>query len=163
MYIRKADFNDYDTISNIYSEAREYMKQNGNPNQWGDTYPPDEVIQNDINNGALYVVIDENEEAVGVFAFLDGPDITYKKIYNGKWHNDDPYKVIHRVAVKLHRKGVASFVFDYCINQFPVIRIDTHRDNIPMQKSLKKNGFSYCGIIYLQNGAERLAFQKERS
>ena len=25
---------------------------------------------------------------------------------------------------------------------------------------LKRNGFSYCGIIYLENGEERLAFQK---
>jgi hypothetical protein len=29
-----------------------------------------------------------------------------------------------------------------------------------MQNLLIKNGFSKCGIIYLEDGAERLAFQK---
>ena len=38
--------------------------------------------------------------------------------------------------------------------------LDTHRDNIPMQKVLARNDFTYCGIIYLENGDERLAFNK---
>jgi RimJ/RimL family protein N-acetyltransferase len=42
----------------------------------------------------------------------------------------------------------------------PNLKIDTHRDNIPMQKVLKRNGFSECGIIYIENGDERIAFQK---
>jgi hypothetical protein len=29
-----------------------------------------------------------------------------------------------------------------------------------MRNDLLKNGFSYCGIIFLENGAERLAYQK---
>jgi hypothetical protein len=29
-----------------------------------------------------------------------------------------------------------------------------------MQKCLIRNGFKYCGIIYLESGAERIAFQK---
>ena len=29
-----------------------------------------------------------------------------------------------------------------------------------MQHNMKKHGFSYCGIIYLANGDERLAYQK---
>ena len=41
------------------------------------------------------------------------------------------------------------------------IRIDTHRDNRIMQHVLEKFGFTYCGIIYLLSGDERLAFQKE--
>lgn len=40
------------------------------------------------------------------------------------------------------------------------IRVDTHRDNISMQKMLLKNGFKYCGIIYLKDGSERLAYDK---
>ena len=44
------------------------------------------------------------------------------------------------------------------------IRIDTHRQNASMQRMLEKNGFAYCGIIYLQDGAEagaeRLCFDK---
>lgn len=39
------------------------------------------------------------------------------------------------------------------------IRIDTHRDNRIMQHNILKYGFSYCGIIYLLSGDERLAYQ----
>ena len=41
------------------------------------------------------------------------------------------------------------------------LKIDTHRDNRIMQHLLDKNGFTYCGIIYLDDGTERLAYQKQ--
>ena len=33
-------------------------------------------------------------------------------------------------------------------------------EDIPMQNLLKKNGFSYCGVIYLEDGGKRIAFEK---
>lgn len=36
----------------------------------------------------------------------------------------------------------------------------THRDNKPMQHVVEQNGFKYCGIIHLENGDERLAYQR---
>ena len=98
--------------------------------------------------------------SLGVFCYFEGTDPTYTKIYDGKWIDENHVGVIHRVAVALHRKGVASFCYDYCFNISKNVRIDTHRDNIPMQRSLIKNGFKYCGIIHLLNGDERLAYQK---
>ena len=41
------------------------------------------------------------------------------------------------------------------------IRIDTHRDNKIMRHNIEKHCFTYCGIIYLANGDERLAYQKQ--
>jgi RimJ/RimL family protein N-acetyltransferase len=39
------------------------------------------------------------------------------------------------------------------------VRIDTHRDNIPMQGLIRSCGFVYCGIVHIRrNGEERLAF-----
>jgi RimJ/RimL family protein N-acetyltransferase len=40
------------------------------------------------------------------------------------------------------------------------IKADTHKDNRAMQKALYKNGFQYCGIIYLEDNSERIAFEK---
>ena len=40
------------------------------------------------------------------------------------------------------------------------LRIDTHRDNVIMRHVIEHYGFTYCGIIYLLNGDERLAYQK---
>jgi RimJ/RimL family protein N-acetyltransferase len=49
---------------------------------------------------------------------------------------------------------------DYCFAHATNIRIDTHRDNHIMQHVIQKHGFTYCGIIYLLSGDERLAYQK---
>ena len=51
--IRKATISDLDEIMDIYSLAREFMKKNNNPNQWGDTYPSRELIEDDVNKGVL--------------------------------------------------------------------------------------------------------------
>ncbi|WP_455539180.1 hypothetical protein [Terrisporobacter sp.] len=40
------------------------------------------------------------------------------------------------------------------------IKIDTHEKNISMQNLLKKNNFEYCGIVYLEDGGKRVAFEK---
>lgn len=135
------------------------MRENGNLHQWTGGYPSEDVICDDIAKGILHVCTEEGE-IVGVFVFFEGEDPTYQKIYEGAWKNDRPYGVIHRIAVAKHCKGVASFCFDYAFSKCGNVKIDTHRDNIPMQRSLMKNGFVRCGIIYLANGDERIAFQK---
>ena len=40
------------------------------------------------------------------------------------------------------------------------LRIDTHEKNLVMQNLVKKTGFSYCGIIYVDDGTKRLAYEK---
>ena len=58
-------------------------------------------------------------------------------------------------------KGTASLCIEWCLKESGGdLRIDTHRDNIPMQKLLEKNGFVQCGIIHLSNGDERIAYEK---
>lgn len=162
MKIRKTTRGDLEKVLQIYEEGRRYMRLNGNTEQWKDGYPHRDTILDDIEKEVSFVVTDEDSEIIAVFAFIEGPDITYNKIYDGEWPNDKPYFVIHRIAVSQHRRGVASFVYEECLKKHPVLRIDTHKDNIPMQNSLKKNGFTYCGIIHLLSGDERLAYQKER-
>jgi RimJ/RimL family protein N-acetyltransferase len=159
MIIRKSRPEDLNKILTLYEEAREFMRQNGNPNQWGNQYPPISLVTEDIERERSYVCCD-NEEIVGVFLYEMGPDETYEVIYEGDWLNKDQYAVVHRITSSSTTRGVASFCLEWCFEQFPNIRIDTHRDNIPMQRMLKKNGFQECGIIHLLDGAERIAFQK---
>lgn len=104
----------------------------------------------------------DGEEIAGVFYFAKENDPTYEKIYDGAWLNRNEYAVIHRIAVAKQGRGVSAFCFDYCYNAFPNLKIDTHKNNIPMQKALAKNGFSLCGKIYLDNGEERIAYQKSK-
>ncbi len=159
MLIRKTREEDLTAIGEIYKSAKEFMRQNGNPNQWTGDYPNEYDARLDMQNGIGYVC-EVCGEVVAVFAFDVANEPTYNKIYDGAWQNDEPYAYIHRIAVKKHGKGVVDFCFSECFKKHKNLKIDTHRDNLPMQKVLARNGFKLCGIIYLENGEERLAYQK---
>lgn len=159
MIIRKTTPADISAIDEIYKSAKEFMRKSGNKNQWNGDYPNAESAVSDMKSGIGYVCEDEGE-VVAVFAFAIDNEPTYDKIYDGKWLSDSPYAYIHRIAVKKHGMGIVDFCFSECFKMHPNLKIDTHRDNIPMQKVLLRNGFRHCGIIYLENGDERLAFQK---
>ena len=159
MTIEKATLQELPAILEIYANARAYMRENGNLTQWAGGYPSKEIVTEDIRKQQLYLA-KEDGETVGVFCYFEGIDPTYVRIYEGEWLNDRPYGVLHRIAVASHRKGVASACFAYCFSRCGNLKIDTHRDNLPMQRSLEKNGFTRCGIIYLESGDERLAYQK---
>ena len=82
-------------------------------------------------------------------------------IRGGAWLDDAPYGVVHRIAAAKGTHGAASFCMNWCMEQCGNIRIDTHANNKPMQGLLNKLGYTYCGVIELENGrGERLAFQK---
>lgn len=158
MIIRHTTLNDLDEVMKLYKIAREFMKQNNNPNQWKDTTPTIEQIKKDINDYKSYVCIRENE-IVGVFYFAIEEDITYYEI-DGKWLNNLPYGVIHRITSLYKGQGIATFIINSCFGLVNNLRIDTHVDNIPMKNLLEKLGFKYCGIIKLLNNEPRNAYQK---
>lgn len=49
---------------------------------------------------------------VGTFCFIVGEDPTYAVIDNGKWLNDAPYGVIHRMASNGKRKELQTNASD---------------------------------------------------
>jgi RimJ/RimL family protein N-acetyltransferase len=159
MEIRRTVIGDLACVMDIYDKARRYMRDNGNLDQWVDGYPREELILEDISEGNSFICCEDNQ-IVGVFRFTIGTDPTYINIFEGAWLNEEPYGVVHRIASASHKKGVATFCLNWCLEQCGNIKIDTHRDNHIMQKLLDKNGYKQCGIIYLTNGAERLAYQK---
>lgn len=96
----------------------------------------------------------------GVFCHKSGPDSTYARIEEGAWPDNRPYYVLHRIASAPGIHGFASACIDWCLQRFPVLRVDTHADNRPMLHLMEKKGFVRCGIIYVENGTPRTAFQK---
>ncbi len=157
--IRLANNNDIDKIIEIYHQAKAFMDNNGNSTQWVNNYPQKELLYDDIKNKNLYVYIDE-DDIFAVFCYFVGEEPTYKKIYDGNWLNENEYGVIHRIAVNLYGKGIASKCIQWCFEQCKNLRIDTHPNNIPMQKTILKNGFTHCGTIKKEDGSIRLAYQK---
>lgn len=160
MHIQKATVADLDVILNIIEEARSIMRENGNTTQWTNGYPSSETILEDIANDHAFVCI-AADEVVGYFCLMlgDNPDPNYTTI-EGNWLNESAYGVIHRLASARTVKGIAQKAFDYAFTKTNNIRVDTLHENIPMQNFLKKNGFTYCGVIYVSDGTPRDAFQK---
>lgn len=159
MHICPATPAELDSVLAVYESARAFMREAGNPNQWGDSFPPRELVEEDIATGMLHACVGENDDVLGCFALLSGPEPDYARIYDGTWPNDEPYDLVHRFAVLRQGQGVGGTMLDWVLEHGRNLRTDTHRDNKPMQGLLASRGFSYCGIIKLgRNGDDRLAY-----
>ncbi|WP_077369933.1 GNAT family N-acetyltransferase [Anaerosalibacter sp. Marseille-P3206] len=165
MEFRLAVESDVDNIMDIIKQAQNYLKNQG-IDQWQDNYPNYETIKNDIKNNNCYVLLKDNT-IVGTVAAIFGEEITYKNIYNGEWLSDKEYVTIHRLAISSDYKGlglssiILNKIEELCISKnIYSIRVDTHEKNLSMQNFLRKAGFQYCGIIYLENDDKRIAFEK---
>lgn len=154
--VRPAVLEDLDRILEIYADARRFMAENGNPTQWHSGYPRRELLEEDIRLARLFAVI-RNGEICGAFVFFIGDDPTYRHI-EGSWMEDTPYGVIHRIAGQ--GGGIFADALSFCEAQISHIRIDTHRDNSPMQHVVEKAGFSRRGTIYVEDGSPRIAYEK---
>lgn len=165
MEFRKAVKTDVNNIMNIIRQAQDYFKELW-INQWQNNYPNAEIISNDIDNKNSYVLLKDNNIVATAAVSFDG-EKTYDSIYEGQWISDDEYAVIHRIAVDGNYKGlglaseIMKNVEQLCLNKGVYsIKVDTHEENLSMQNLLKKNKFQYCGIIYLEDGSKRIAFEK---
>ena len=164
MNVRSARSEDLARIHYIYKCARELMRESGNPTQWGDSYPSEELIAADLAGKNLYLLesFDTPDGApliCGVFAFFPQGDPIYNNI-EGKWLNSDPHSAIHRVASSGERKGVLTSCVEFCLSISGNLKIDTHPDNKIMQRSLEKAGFTLCGRLTMPDGSTRLAYQR---
>lgn len=163
MKIRKATYEDLDKLVAVYSYAKQFMEEHGNKNQWsGKDAITKEKVKQLIDRQKLFVG-EEDAKIQFAFAYILGEDPTYKVITEGAWLNDLPYGTIHRVASAGTTKGVVKIISDWALEQNPNLKIDTHHDNIVMQKALEKNGFTRCGIIFLESGDPRIAYQKVKN
>lgn len=145
------DFKYFDT-------ARQFMHATGNPTQWNANYPALEDLEPDIQNGNSYVCV-ENDKVVATFTLIIGDEPNYQLIENGSWRSEAPYGTVHRLASDGTTKGIARACFNFCKTQISHLRVDTHKDNQPMQACFKQNGFEECGIIYVSDGTPRIAYE----
>lgn len=158
MTIQKAAETDLPKLLRIYACARELMRRSGNPTQWGDHWPPEEVLRRDIGESILYRM-ERDGKIVGAFAFAVGPYPPYEAI-EGTWLDDPrPYGVIHRLAGDGTAHGLFDECLTFCRTQVESIRIDTHADNSVMRHLIESRGFQLCGSIIAESGTSRIAYQ----
>ena len=163
--IRPATAADLPALRPVFEAAKGIMRADGNAEQWSAPgFPPDDLLLRDIAREGGFVVesvipSEAKESIVAYFALLPSPEPTYDVI-DGAWLTDGPYGVIHRMASYPEVHGIFSTVIDYAASRYEHLRIDTHRDNRIMQHLIEKHGFTYCGIIWLEDGTERLAYER---
>lgn len=155
--IRLAAETDLNVISMIYRDARAFMSKSGNPDQWGVEYPKLDILKKDIKNQNLYVM-EKNQEIYAVFVLIVGDDPTYRFIEGG-WKNSQTYGTIHRLAKKGESVQVFRECLDFCKQKIGHLRVDTHKKNAKMRSLIEAYGFEYCGIIYVEDGSPRLAYE----
>lgn len=165
VHLVKSIESDISEIMTIIRSAQAHFKAQG-INQWQNGYPNENSILTDIQKGHSYV-LKEGQVILGTLALIFGVEKTYARIDEGQWHNDDPYAVIHRVAVSTLYKGkglayeLMKQAEHLCLeNGVKTIRVDTHEMNEPMKGLLKKLEYEYCGIITLLDGQKRIAYDK---
>jgi RimJ/RimL family protein N-acetyltransferase len=147
LHITKAVPADIDDIMRVYAAAREFMIKMGTPKRWEGGWPFREVVEKDHGPNGNGYVVKQNDRIVGVFVLDQNADEVCYHTISGKWLNDKPYAVIHRLASDGTVHGIAATVLDFCFSKCENIRDDTHPNNTIMQKILLKYGFSYCGEI----------------
>lgn len=164
MQFRKTNACDIGSIMNIIRQAQEYLKNQG-IDQWQNNYPSEETILEDMRRGYGYVLLEGNQ-IVGTVAVVFDGERDYDYI-EGKWLTNGEYAAIHRIAVQGDRRGsglasaIISNIEQICQARGTYsIRVDTHEKNLSMQRLLSRNGFQASGVIYLTDGAKRMAFEK---
>ena len=146
MEFRQAKISDLDQIVEIIELSKKYLKET-KVDQWQNGYPAKEDLRRDIESGNSYVLTNKDEIVATTLISLEG-ESTYNSIFNGEWITNEEYIVMHRVAV--HEKYKGKVIFKELIKEAEslalnkgifIIKIDTHRDNISMQRAVVKNDF----------------------
>lgn len=167
--IRRATEHDVTALLALFAQARATIAALG-IDQWQNGYPSLDVVREDVARERCYAVL-LGEQLCGAFVLVEDGEPTYDRICEGEWitgNESRDYVAIHRVAVAVEQRGrgVSSAIVDYAASRATELgraslRIDTHRGNVVMRRMLEKHGFCHCGVIYLQDGAERVAYEKD--
>ena len=159
----KAKEGDLPRVINFIDSARAALKADG-VDQWQGKDPTPEDLLENIKAGCCYFFKDD--AVAGMAVLKEGADATYDVI-DGKWLTDGDYLTIHQFVVDCERKGegmsrrMMERIFAYArFKGIPAIRIDTHADNFRMRGLIESSGFTYCGIITVADGTERVAYEQ---
>lgn len=160
--VRRTAMEDLPRMAEVFAVARRFMAANGNPTQWGDKSPDLALVKEDIRLGDSYVVTDGDGRIVATFALMSKPDPHYDVIADGPGWVESPksYMTLHRVATDGSVRGMMPMIFGWAATCCDHLRIDTHADNATMLRQIEHAGFSFRGIVTMDDGTPRRAFQR---
>lgn len=168
MIYRLAKEADISQMMVMVDQAKEAFKAGG-IDQWQKGEPNARGLSEGIHTGQVHVLEDRGR-VVAMITLVQGDDPSYEHI-DGAWLDHSPYTALHRVCVsrELKGRGLAGRLLKeseaLCLARgYHSVRVDTHPDNLSMQRALAKGGYTACGTLRLVGGSEegdlRLGFQK---
>ena len=165
--LRPATMEEIPVIWEIILQAKAQMYREGK-HQWDENYPTVPILENDVRRGWGYVLVpsDDDSDIIAYGAVVFDGEPAYKGLWDGQWLSEQPYVVLHRLAVadRWKRQGMAvrymQAVCDLALSRgIRSFKVDTNYDNFYMQRVFSRLGFTYCGRIRYDAG-ERMAYEK---
>lgn len=142
--IEKANLGQLNAITALYRACGQQMLEQGFDN-WGDFYPPTNLIQEDIESDALFCLL-EDERLLGVIVLNEVQAIQYEAV---QWQYPTTVSlIVHRLAVaveaqkKGHAKRLMKYAEEYALkNAYSVIRLDAYSINEGLLKFYRQLGY----------------------
>ena len=124
------------------------------------------VFRRDITAGNCWLFTFEGD-AAGCMTLSLQDEQEYAQIEGAWLTNGTPYGTLHRIAVRdfFRGRGLAGEMLqlaeDLSAGRGMVsVRIDIPADNTGMRRILEARGYTRCGILHLETGAERVGYEK---
>lgn len=151
MTIDKATIDQLDNVFQIFKDCRISMEKDG-VYQWTEHYPTLKIIRNDIQEGYLYCLT-QNEKIVGVVNISDIQEPEYKTIH---WQNNDgKILVVHRLAVhpQFQKQGLAKKLMDFSEdyatkNNYSSVRLDAYSGNERVLRFYENRDYKKRGEVF---------------
>jgi GNAT superfamily N-acetyltransferase len=144
--------------------CRKQMATHGS-GQWQGKEPSLKTIENDIFHQRFYLLFENNQPCGGASLMSHEPG--YDDLLEGRWLNQDPYRVIHRffIAPSFQGQQLSKILLNQIEQrvkkqQINNIRIDTHALNLPMRGLLTRQQYLEVGKAWLPQAGERLVYHK---
>lgn len=149
MEFRIAKNEELEQVMALYQKAIQNMQARG-INQWVDGYPDRSYVENDIQNGDLYLLA-EGEELLAVASLNEEQEEEYA---TGQWQGKGRVAVLHRFCINPEYQGQQiGQVMMEAIEKYLTacayddIRLDTLESNGPAMKLYDKMGYQLAGTM----------------
>lgn len=149
-----ATFKNLDKIYQIIEKAKDSLRNDG-VDQWQKGSPDRGLLARQISRNRAYVY--EKDDQVIAYAYLsEDYEPTYASVRN--MMKGENTITVHTFCLDsdFTKQGIASKFFSEIIDfargeNRDAIEIDTHEENFRMRGLIEKMGFSYLGIIYVND------------
>ena len=165
MKIVKATKTDEQSIMEMIDDCKVDMR-NRDIDQWNPYYPNIEVIKEDIEEGTLYI-IKEEDMPIAVITLNEKQSIEYQQM---EWTiKEGRFLVVHRLAVhpSHQSKGMARKLMEFGeqlgkVDNFAAIRMDAYSGNPRALALYESMGYTKTGIVQFPMRSKHFyCFEKE--